>query len=623
MANQNKKTTTEKMAEAAQRKQNRESKLIEELAEFLPGVDRLTRKDYDKYSSVVHKVAYGLNDPAISLDISKKAQDAIAEAGAREKIAKGSGGWGVPREHIRFDLSTTGLDSSADFVTQASAVHVKDGKVIDTFDVFFDVNQTQPEALMNAGGRGPSDSAKVTGHTSEFLAAKAKTGEALHPDAALAKLENFMNAKKRKDVPILGNNISDFEVPFLESRTKIDTKKRGVIDTGVNAKAAMMDLQPDVGETKEAFYGRIYDSYDYEKGWSLTNIAEAYDIDVAAERLAQAKKLGIDPAVHDSRLDTHIISKVADAQKAQKTARKVRKKVERKAKEVIDPKIAGRYKTAGFAVGAAAALIGYQAFGRSAADETLETVGGPKDSPITAPAIVGSGLAGLHIASPLMKDKFGINTSIADMADGAFFTKATTPNGFASKATRYGAIGLLAYSGVSMIHNVANNEDGGGMRYPILSAAIGGGTLIGISNLKARGGDIDKLKDEISTATSKTLDESGDAIQKLRAGYENMKAGKTFKGPNFKGKQLLNDTFKYVAKNVYAKAVLGVSAALVVGGTISSLTTGNAQHRNTGNNQETGYNNREQRIGYRSASQYSHPYKRSSGQSSPHGLALV
>lgn len=115
----------------------------------------------------------------------------------------------LPSEYISFDIETTGF-SYSDRLIQLSGVKYKNGQEIDFFDEFvhpFDIEI-------------PTNITYLTGITNEDVE------NADHIDIVIEKFIEFIG-----DTPLIGHNITSFELPRLLRWADLDLRPQVAIDT--------------------------------------------------------------------------------------------------------------------------------------------------------------------------------------------------------------------------------------------------------------------------------------------------------------------------------------------------------------------------------------------------------
>lgn len=138
----------------------------------------------------------------------------------------------LPSDYISLDIETTGL-SREDKVTQISAVKVINDKITDTFDSYVNIGESSI----------PIHIAYLTNISEEMLKTAPLFSEVAH------KLLSFM-----EDLPIIGHNITTFDLPFL-ARYGLDLKYRLAVDTVGYSQLAPLDISDRKLETLKDYYG--------------------------------------------------------------------------------------------------------------------------------------------------------------------------------------------------------------------------------------------------------------------------------------------------------------------------------------------------------------------------------
>ena len=138
----------------------------------------------------------------------------------------------LPADYISLDIETTGL-SREDKVTQISAVKVINDKISDTFDSYVNIGDST-----------------IPIHISYLT----NINEQLLKDAPLfsevaQNLLYFM-----EDLPIVGHNITTFDLPFL-ARYGLDLKHRLAVDTVGYSQTAPLNIPDRKLETLKDYYG--------------------------------------------------------------------------------------------------------------------------------------------------------------------------------------------------------------------------------------------------------------------------------------------------------------------------------------------------------------------------------
>lgn len=138
----------------------------------------------------------------------------------------------LPADYISLDIETTGL-SREDKITQVSAVKVINDKITDTFDSYVNIGDSS-----------------IPIHISYLT----NISEQLLKDAPLFSevSENLLSFIE--DLPIIGHNITTFDLPFL-ARNGLDLKHRLAVDTVGYSQTAPLDIPNRKLETLKDYYG--------------------------------------------------------------------------------------------------------------------------------------------------------------------------------------------------------------------------------------------------------------------------------------------------------------------------------------------------------------------------------
>lgn len=580
---------------------------------------------------------------------------------SRKKIQSNIGAVNAPKleaEYVIYDFETTGTDVKNNKITQATFTHMKDGKVVKEHNVYLPVEEGD---LSKHGNKkfGPSGASKTTGQTYEGL--KKLAGGKSRAEQ-LYEVYELVEGFNEKDIQFVGHNTTQFDAPLLENEIdraghkplRIDPNR--TFDTGDLAYAAIHGIERGENEPLEDFYKRLpRDKFSRRQGWKLSDTAKALGLSVTHElkKYNDSLEPGVPKAdLHDARFDNHLAGLVAEETDKRNATHPKRPKpappptkAEIRAKAIDKwatkkPKLGGGF-VGGLAAGVVGGAIAYTTYGRSSAEETMERVGGEKNNPYIDPFLIAGGLYGLHKFDKHSEDLFNIRTNIGDFGSKEFFDKASAPRTAAGKYTKYGSLALLAYSGVSTVHNLADNDRGDGWRYPVLSAGIGAAGLIMYKNLDRFGGNTDELGYEISERFKQTMNglrgKEGKGygfLRKARVMYDDISKGRIIRDPatnsSFRGKvakkgfgNVVNQVSKHTLTGRLGPGLLAAGAIFGIGNLLNPSPTGNVSAAPTGNSQPLSYNGGEM-YGYRSLKRYVNNYKpQQSNNSNPHGLALV
>lgn len=138
----------------------------------------------------------------------------------------------LPTDYVCLDIETTGL-SKNDKVTQIAAVKVIKDKIVDTYESYVNIGDTPL----------PLQISYLTGITDEMLA------DAPAFDDVADELLSFLD-----NLPIIGHNITTFDLPFL-ARNGLDLRPSLAVDTVGFAQASPLNLDNNKLETLMDHYG--------------------------------------------------------------------------------------------------------------------------------------------------------------------------------------------------------------------------------------------------------------------------------------------------------------------------------------------------------------------------------
>ena len=160
--------------------------------------------------------------------------------GRKEKQEKQLEGQ-IDKEYVVIDLETTGLLPQKDDIIEIAAIYVKEGLIIDEFNVLVYTEQPLSEEISH-----------LTGITNDML-----EDEGLYPKEALAAFEKYI-----RDKTVVGHNIS-FDFAFLDKVCK---------EQGME-----MFSPKKVVDTLSLARKRIQNISDYK----LTTLAQCFGLDTA------------------------------------------------------------------------------------------------------------------------------------------------------------------------------------------------------------------------------------------------------------------------------------------------------------------------------------------------------
>lgn len=182
-------------------------------------------------------------------------------------------------EFIAFDLETTGLDKRNSRIIEIGAIHVKNGKVIDSFS-----------SLLNPGKDSdgnqifiPFRITKITGISNEMVEDKPDEKEGV---------QQFLKWAGNTHV-YLGQNITTFDIPFMKfaaKRAGMIFQPTHVIDTLVYAKKCRLKDRGLVDDYKQPTLAKHY-NFTYNAHRAVDDIRACYQIYLRMKD--EAKTFGI------------------------------------------------------------------------------------------------------------------------------------------------------------------------------------------------------------------------------------------------------------------------------------------------------------------------------------------
>lgn len=122
---------------------------------------------------------------------------------------------------IFFDIETTGLNPEFHKIIEIGCVKVKDGIVLETFSRIVDPKESLPDEIK-----------RITGLTEDDI-----LNYGIDEENAIEDFFDFI-----KDYPLVGHNIINFDIPFIETRGNIKFKNR-VSDTLIISKFLAPNLK--------------------------------------------------------------------------------------------------------------------------------------------------------------------------------------------------------------------------------------------------------------------------------------------------------------------------------------------------------------------------------------------
>lgn len=138
----------------------------------------------------------------------------------------------LPTDYVCLDIETTGLTKN-DKVTQIAAVKVVNDTIVDTFESYVNIGDTEL----------PIQISYLTGTSKEMLE------DAPSFDEVADSLIEFLDG-----LSLIGHNITSFDLPFL-ARNGLDLKQLLAVDTVGFAKASPLGLEDHKLETLMDYYG--------------------------------------------------------------------------------------------------------------------------------------------------------------------------------------------------------------------------------------------------------------------------------------------------------------------------------------------------------------------------------
>ena len=169
-------------------------------------------------------------------------------------------------DYIVFDFETTGFYPGTAHVIQISALKVASGKVVEEFNRFIKIDFPVP-----------AEAAAVHGITDAVLEA-----EGVSATEAWTDFLEFTGP----DLPLVGHNIANFDVPFLEYQFReygfpIPARAR-YVDTAAIYKAKLLEEKQLEGESNWDFFRRIGDTRAAGVYFQLTLLCAGLGIDISA-----------------------------------------------------------------------------------------------------------------------------------------------------------------------------------------------------------------------------------------------------------------------------------------------------------------------------------------------------
>ena len=128
-------------------------------------------------------------------------------------------------EYVVFDIETTGLNPRSDRIVEIGALRVKDGEVIDTFEI-----------LINPGIEIPQTVIDIHGITNDMVKDAAFPGVALQQFVSFCEGVDFL----------IGHNAVRFDYPFIENectRYMVKYPKFKIKDTIFSARKRLKGLR--------------------------------------------------------------------------------------------------------------------------------------------------------------------------------------------------------------------------------------------------------------------------------------------------------------------------------------------------------------------------------------------
>ncbi|MDF2700007.1 MAG: polC [Haloplasmataceae bacterium] len=172
-------------------------------------------------------------------------------------------------KYVVYDIETTGLDPNSSEIIEIGAIKIKDDNIIEEFSKLI-----KPTLLIN------EFITNLTGITNE-LVSKAQNEKVV--------LQEFNEFLKEAEI-ILGHNIDEFDIPFINRRLEIhglDKIEKKTIDTLKLARNSISykKIQNFKLDTLSEFFGIIsYGShraiYDAKKSWEVYKKLKNYNDDV-------------------------------------------------------------------------------------------------------------------------------------------------------------------------------------------------------------------------------------------------------------------------------------------------------------------------------------------------------
>lgn len=144
----------------------------------------------------------------------------------------------LPTKYAVIDIETTGF-TKFDEIIQVAAVINDNGKEVAVFDEFVKPKKKIPNRITN-----------LTGITNEMIA---EAKDAVH---VLKNFQSFIS-----DVPIIGHNVTSFDLPFI-NRYDVDLRPNLAVDTLYLAQSKPLDCADCKLETLKDYYGLSFKSHN-------------------------------------------------------------------------------------------------------------------------------------------------------------------------------------------------------------------------------------------------------------------------------------------------------------------------------------------------------------------------